>query len=121
MPTATFPIASHSVPQGFTVLNTDRCEVLPADMATPSARVLEVRIQSPPAASHLFPVPIRRCGGLLPSARGLAFPVIQYIAAQAPFFWGVDLTPEYRFEVTMKVTKCAVRQEDCSWFGMCFH
>jgi hypothetical protein len=45
---------------------------------------------------------------------GLAFPVIQYIAAQASLFGGVNLTPEYRFEVTLKVTKCAVGQRCCA-------
>ena len=60
-------------------------------------------------------------GGLPSSGCGLVFPIIQYIAAQASLFEGVNLTPEYRLEIAMKVTKGAVGQEDCSWLGVRFH
>ena len=57
---------------------------------------------------------------LLPSAHSL-LTVIQYIAAQASLFRGIDLTSGYRFEVTVEMTECAIGQEDCPPIGMRVH
>src|SRR5215471_20096484 len=76
---------------------------------------------SPAAQRTILPGRDVRSPRLRSPAHSLALSVIQYIAAQTSLFGGFDRTPEFRFEVIMKIAKCAVGQENCSRLRMRFH